>query len=156
MLPSASVTCGFGPLITELPVCEILTSLPGSVATESSEYCSVTVIVAVDVPLLFTLGGASLMLADVAGGVTKNTRRREAGVSVMLSVVSFAVNVACSAFTSVALNTAVPSNLVTTLAGLISTLVPEFGRQGNALAADGVAVAVLNVTSIITCDAPSA
>src|SRR5580704_15548522 len=155
MLPLESVTCGVGPLITELPVCERFTSLPG--VARPSESFSVTVIVVGVMPSSTTVSGDALMLADVAGGATKAIVGGILGVSWMLSVVSVAVRVRVSIVVSVIPKTTAPFVVLVTPLGGVMTAVPL-----------GLAVSVTvfpptelpspsrRITTIVFCVEPSA
>src|SRR5271170_4320972 len=127
MVPVASVTCGVGPLITELPVCcEILISLPGEGLLFAS--CRVMVMVAVDTPSLVTLGGAAWICDEVAGGVTKVIVGVIVGVN--SSPLSLAVKVTCSGVRSVTVKVAAPLDAeVTPLAGITFAWLPGLATR---------------------------
>src|ERR1700683_3457059 len=155
MLPLESVTCGVGPVITELPVCERFTSLPGVAFPFAS--LRVTVIVVDVMPSLTTLSGDALMLAEAAGGVTNAIVGGILGVSWMLSVVSVAVKVRVSTVVSVILKTTAPFVVLVTPLGGVMIAVP-LGLAVNVTVFPPTELPSLSrrITTIVFCVEPSA
>ena len=151
MLPLESVTCGVGPVITELPVCDRFTSLPG--VARPSESFRVTVIVVGVMPSLRTLSGDALMLAEAGGGAEK----APPAVSANTIPSAVAVSVTGSATRSVTVNWTTPFAVFEIpLAGLIFAELPGLAASVTVLPLTALPIESRTMIETLSCADPSA